>query len=123
MKNTTDILPYWSNYTESLSKNLWIPCKNSLDAIFPQKINHASWFNFQIFDNQNTTNKFNLNLPVEQSDKQLLRAKKIRIYPNAQQKNLFRQWFGTSRKTYNDTVNHLNLPKEQREKIGWVQLS
>lgn len=115
MKNT-DLLPYWSNHTKELSKDLWIPSKNSLASIFPNKLHHHSWFNFVSFNNQNSLNKFNINLPVEQSNKPLLRAKKIRIYPNVQQKNLFRQWFGTSRKTYNDTVNHLNLPQEQREK-------
>ena len=26
------------------------------------------------------------------------------------------EWFGTSRKVYNETVNHLNLSKEQRQK-------
>lgn len=45
-----------------------------------------------------------------------LQVKRIRIYPDAAQKNLFRRWFGTSRKVYNLTVDHLNQPKELRQK-------
>jgi putative transposase len=44
-----------------------------------------------------------------------MRAKRVRIYPDKGQRNLFRQWFGTSRFVYNETVNHLNLPKAERE--------
>lgn len=56
--------------------------------------------------------------PVECTDdavpKTAIRAKRVRIYPDAAQRNLFRQWFGTSRVVYNKTVDHLNLPKEKR---------
>lgn len=43
-----------------------------------------------------------------------MRAKRIRVYPTPAQKSLFKRWFGTSRKTYNLTVDHLNQPKELR---------
>ncbi|NVZ11774.1 transposase [Allochromatium humboldtianum] len=43
-----------------------------------------------------------------------MKAKRIRVYPTTAQKNLFRQWLGTSRYVYNETVKHLGLPKAQR---------
>ncbi|MBK1642791.1 hypothetical protein CKO12_13105 [Chromatium okenii] len=47
-------------------------------------------------------------------DGEVIKAKRVRIYPTMEQKNLFRQWFGTSRYVYNATVKHLGLPKEER---------
>jgi putative transposase len=41
-------------------------------------------------------------------------AKKIRLYPTAEQKTIFKQWFGVSRYVYNKTVELLNGPKESR---------
>ncbi len=35
------------------------------------------------------------------------KSKKIRIYPNSEQRQLFRQWFGTARFAYNKTVEYL----------------
>nr|WP_295407701.1 transposase [uncultured Thiocystis sp.] len=45
---------------------------------------------------------------------EVTKAKRIRIYPTTAQKSLFRQWLGTSRYVYNETVKHLDLPKEER---------
>ena len=38
------------------------------------------------------------------------RARRIRIYPTASQKRLFKQWFGVSRLAFNRTVEHLRQP-------------
>nr|WP_157862492.1 RNA-guided endonuclease TnpB family protein [Nitrosococcus halophilus] len=40
----------------------------------------------------------------------VIRSKKIRFYPTTAQKNLFRRWFGVSRRIYNKTVEHLATP-------------
>jgi putative transposase len=111
--NNNQLLPYWSNYVDSLSKELWIPHKSLLSNI--DSINsNKSWFSVQSWFNLDSSNKF-ISIPLIDNTP-VIKAKKIRIYPNSQQKNLFKQWLGTSRKVYNDTVNHLNLPKEIREK-------
>lgn len=47
-------------------------------------------------------------------DADVIKAKRIRLYPTLEQKTLFRQWLGTSRTVYNETVKHLSLPKEER---------
>ncbi|WP_375339279.1 helix-turn-helix domain-containing protein, partial [Planktothricoides raciborskii] len=38
------------------------------------------------------------------------KSSKIRIYPNATQRNLIRQWFGVSRLVFNTTVKYLQQP-------------
>lgn len=126
-----DCFPYWNESSKEISSQLWLPTKTVLqDSVLTSlnlslnKMVEKSWFSTQIWENLNKQNLQKIYLPfcttsvAECMDKEapIIKAKKIRIYPNSSQKNLFRQWFGTSRKTYNDTVNHLNLPKEQREK-------
>ena len=39
-----------------------------------------------------------------------MKSQKIRIYPTAKQRQTFRQWFGTARKVYNDTLDYLRQP-------------
>jgi putative transposase len=39
-----------------------------------------------------------------------LKSKKIRIYPTTEQKEKLRQWLGTSRYTYNKTIEYLKQP-------------
>jgi putative transposase len=113
--NNNQLLPYWSNHVDSLNKDLWVPHKSLLSNIASINSN-TSWFSFQSWNNPNYSNKLQLSSLPQIDNIPIIKAKKIRVYPNSQQKNLFRQWLGTSRKVYNDTVNHLNLPKENREK-------
>ena len=56
--------------------------------------------------------------PVEFMDLEntVIKSKKIRIYPNAEQRNLLREWFGVARFTYNKTIEYL---KEPGTKANW----
>ena len=49
------------------------------------------------------------------------KARRIRIYPTQQQKQLFKQWFGVGRKVYNTCVNHFN--KKDIKFKGWMNMS
>ena len=49
------------------------------------------------------------------------KARRIRIYPTQQQKQLFKQWFGVGRKVYNTCVNHFN--EKDIEFKGWMKMS
>jgi putative transposase len=46
-------------------------------------------------------------------------CKKIRIKPNAEQRQLLKQWFGTARRFYNDTVALLKQPDT---KAQWIAI-
>ena len=49
------------------------------------------------------------------------KARRIRIYPSRQQKQLFKQWFGVGRKVYNTCINHFN----EKDIVfkGWMKMS
>jgi len=49
------------------------------------------------------------------------KARRIRIYPTQQQKQLFKQWIGVGRKVYNTCINHFN--EKDIEFKGWMNMS
>ena len=49
------------------------------------------------------------------------KARRIRIYPSQQQKQLFKQWFGVERKVYNTCIKHFN--GKEIEIKGWMKMS
>ena len=55
------------------------------------------------------------------SDTIITKARRIRIYPSQQQKQLFKQWFGVERKVYNTCINHFN--EKDIEFKGWMKMS
>ena len=55
------------------------------------------------------------------SDTIVTKARRIRIYPTQQQKQLFKQWFGVGRKVYNTCINHFN--DKDIEFKGWMHMS
>ncbi len=55
------------------------------------------------------------------SDAIVTKARRIRIYPTQQQKQLFKQWFGVGRKVYNTCINHFN--EKDIEFNGWMNMS
>lgn len=121
--------PYWNSFCAETSTRLWLPttidspCSASTSSpslASTSEIN--SWFSVQLLANPEAPNS----LPIYSLDiitsyiktevSEFVKTKRIRIYPTAKQKNLFRQWLGTSRYVYNETIKHLELPKEEREK-------
>ena len=49
------------------------------------------------------------------------KARRIRIYPTQQQKQLFKQWLGVERKVHNTCINHFN--EKDIEFNGWMKMS
>lgn len=87
-----------------------------------------SWFSTK----QVTTNNKNLQKSYIQtffpaltegtiSSTTVTKARRIRIYPTQQQRQLFKQWFGVERKVYNTCVNHFN----EKDIVfkGWMKMS
>lgn len=125
--------PYWSDSCAETNSRLWLPIAtgspdsdlNSSDSSL-MRMAGKSWFSIKAWTPGQKPNSPPICSPSfttslagctgSAAPKTAIRAKKIRIYPSATQKSLFGQWFGTSRHVYNKTVEHLNLPKEEREK-------
>jgi len=51
----------------------------------------------------------------------LTKSKRIRLYPTAQQRHLFKKWFGIQRYVYNKTVEYLNWIKGPRQ--HWTMIA
>ena len=127
-----DLTPYWTDCCKEKSSQLWLPTKTVLEDLEPISSNilstrmvENSWFSTELY----TVQKKNLPricyqyLPsflVECTDlgDTQVRSKKIRIYPNKDQKLLFNRWFGTSRFVYNQTVTYLKQPDTKASWLG-----
>ncbi|MCK9325296.1 MAG: transposase [Bacteroidales bacterium] len=48
------------------------------------------------------------------------KSKKIRIYPNKEQRQIFKNWLGTSRYVYNQTIEYLSKTKEKEH---WMKVA
>jgi putative transposase len=59
--------------------------------------------------------------PVDCTDSEStgLRSRKIRIYPDFEQRRILRHWFGVSRYVYNKTIEYL---KEPGTKANWMEI-
>lgn len=53
------------------------------------------------------------------SENILIKSRKIRFYPNKEQKKILFRWFGTARYTYNQTVSYLKQPET---KASWMSI-
>ena len=49
------------------------------------------------------------------------KSRKIRIYPTQEQRILFKQWFGVSRKFYNESVSWYN--QKDKDTINWMEIA
>ena len=88
----------------------------------------SSWFSTKqvTTNNNNSQNNYkqtflSARTGIVTSGTIVTKARRIRIYPTQQQKQLFKQWFGVGRKVYNTCVNHFN-EKDINVK-GWMNMS
>lgn len=51
----------------------------------------------------------------------MTKSRKIRLYPTAQQRTIFRKWLGTARYVYNQTLSYLKTLTDQRP--SWMQIA
>lgn len=87
-----------------------------------------SWFSTKQIttNNKNSQNNYLQSITSSHadcmvSDSIVTKARRIRIYPTQQQKQLFKQWFGVGRKVYNTCINHFN--EKDIEFKGWMHMS
>lgn len=125
--------PYWNDRCAEFSSRLWLPTEAVLrdsppvssDLLFEGPMEN-SWFltRFHTHESKHSIMDF---LPSFSSHRFAfadakntgLKTRKIRIYPNFQQRETLRHWFGVSRYVYNKTVEHL---KEPGTKANWMEI-
>lgn len=114
--NKKDYKPFWDDSCEAISSHLL--SHTQIDSADLESTSHSSskmvedsWFltERKFHSNKNSQKTylqsymFSLVECMDLGDTQI-KSRKIRIYPTQQQKILFKQWFGVSRKFYNETL-------------------
>lgn len=113
--NKKDYKPFWDDSCEAISSHLLshtqIDSADLESTSYSSKMVEDSWFltERKFHSNKNSQKTYlqsymsSLVECMDLGDTQI-KSRKIRIYPTQQQKILFKQWFGVSRKFYNETL-------------------
>ena len=133
ISNEKDCGPYWNERCAELSSRLWLPTETVLQdsearsssLLFNSPVEN-SWF-LTRFHSRPSKNSLPTCLPsftsfpVDCTDSEStgLRSRKIRIYPDFEQRRILRHWFGVSRYVYNKTIEYL---KEPGTKANWMEI-
>jgi IS605 OrfB family transposase len=116
-----DCVPFWNEYTEKLSKEIFLPTKNNLEQIEPyETFNYKNWFESKHYiDCSDVINK-NLEISKQrQFVKQvknkktgkmdnIIKSHKIKLFLNSRQRDCIKRLFGAYRYFYNRTINYIN---------------
>jgi putative transposase len=119
-----ELRPYWTDKCAEMSSKLWLPTKTLIAEVasavcnkFQDKSIDNSWFSTRIYHAsvENTSIGFGwfTSEPItgiEQDKTTDTKSKKIRIYPDKDQRKTLKRWLAGSRKTYNNTIDYLNQP-------------
>src|SRR5262245_40810029 len=122
VSNAKDLKPYWNEVCAALSSGLWLPTATdgygsglSLSDGSSSATVEKSWFSVNLITAAQPTNwcrTFGRYVACLQADcpdlpSAVLKSRKIRLYPTAAQRAIFRRWLGTSRFVYNRTLEYL----------------
>ncbi len=122
--NGKDCIPYWTGFCEEISSRLLLPVETdcvgldlSLYSIWSNKTAERSWFSTKLYtvrqpNSQRIFSASSTSSLVECTDLEstVRKSKKIKICLNPIQRNLIKQWVGTSRFVFNETVKYLQQP-------------
>lgn len=128
-----DCGPYWNEQCAELSSHLWLPTETVLQdsgarssSLLFNSPAENSWF-LTKFHSHPSKNSLPTCLPsftsflvdCTDSENTGLRSRKIRIYPDFEQRKILRHWFGVSRYVYNKTIEYLKKPDT---KANWMEI-
>jgi len=133
ISNEKDCGPYWNEQCAELSSRLWLPTETVLQdsgarsssLLFNSPVEN-SWFLTRFHSRLSKNSLLTClpsftSFPVDCTDSEStgLRSRKIRIYPDFEQRRILRHWFGVSRYVYNKTIEYL---KEPGTKANWMEI-
>ena len=133
ISNGKDCGPYWNERCAELSSRLWLPTETVLQdsgarsssLLYSSPVEN-SWFLTKFHSHPSRSLRPTCLLsftsfPVDCTDSEStgLRSRKIRIYPDFEQRRILRHWFGVSRYVYNKTIEYL---KEPGTKANWMEI-
>ena len=135
-----DCVPYWNGLSKVINSKLWLPIgivspasATTLLPTFSNKTVANSWFSTiqlsirhcRAFAPKKRSGRiFSRSCMSSVADytasaNTVIKSKKIRIYPTAEQRKTLRQWIGTARFVYNRTIAHLQAPDT---KASWFAI-
>lgn len=139
--NAKDCNPYWSDLCAQISSRLLLPVET--DSVGLDLSYSSSWLNKTVENSWFSTKlltAFKPNLPpifrpfsMSTASRQQAtvagctdlevtarKSRKIRLFPNPEQRQLLKQWFGVSRYVYNETIKYLQQPDT---KANWMAVA
>ena len=114
---------YWENYSEEISKKLWLPQltdSQDLDRMncLPTSFKNSRLILQSLITNESKTHRLNLPKtyyqlsqyfpPDTMEDAIITVTRKVRFYPNKPQRELLNKCFGAHRYFYNRTIERIN---------------
>jgi|APGre2960657373_1045057.scaffolds.fasta_scaffold18825_1 putative transposase len=133
-----DFKPFWNSCSKEVSSALWLPIKTGMcssgltssHGCLSDSVPYWTvWTEASNQDDKSSSDASWKYLPAAQPDtseakektkeeeaKCVLRSRKVRIYPNKEQREIFKDCFGTARYFYNKTVCQINASYAAKKK-------
>lgn len=125
--NARVLKPFWTESLTIKSKKLWLPTKTDYPDLGPNSYctsltnsTSNSWFSIKekIVTPKNSLMTSSQLLQSSRQDimdpgNTVMRARKIRLFLNPEQKVLFKKWLGNVRFVYNQTIAAINDPAQK----------
>ena len=130
-----DCAPYWNDFCAETSSKLWLPTETALQDLVStcsssllRKTAGNSWFSVKAWEATKrkcvkTSSPFSTTSHAECTEKEVIRARKIRLYPTNEQEKLFKKWLAVSRYSYNRAVDLIQSGWKAEWKSGYKLLA
>ena len=135
ISSVKDCAPYWNDFCAETSSKLWLPTETALQDLVStcsssllRKTAGNSWFSVKAWEATKrkcvkTSSPFSTTSHAECTEKEVIRARKIRLYPTNEQEKLFKKWLAVSRYSYNRAVDLIQSGWKAEWKSGYKLLA